>query len=103
WTGEPVEVRMAVYTGEAEAVEGDWLRRPLNRCARRLAAAGGGHILVSHTTARLAESALAAGVHLVELGTYLFRGVERAERVFQVVAPGLRTDFGPLPAAATQA
>ena len=35
-------------------------------------------------------------MHLVELGTYRFRGVDRAERVFQVVAPGLVSEFGPL-------
>ena len=102
WSGQPVEVRMAVYTGEAEAVGGDWLGRPLNRCARLLAAASGGQILVSDTTARLAESDLAAGVHVVELGSYRFRGVDRAERVFQVVAPGLVSEFGPLVDAAPQ-
>ena len=96
WNGEPIEVRMAVYTGEAEAVNGDWLGRPLNRCARLLAASNGGQILVSHTTARLAEADLAAGVHLVGLGAYRFRGLDRAEDVFQVVAPGLASVFGPL-------
>ena len=96
WNGEPIAVRMAVYTGEAEAVNGDWLGRPLNRCARLLAASNGGQILVSHTTARLAEADLAAGVHLVGLGAYRFRGVDRAEEVFQVVAPGLASVFGPL-------
>ena len=96
WDGEPIEVRMAVYTGEAEAVNGDWLGRPLNRCARLLAASNGGQILVSHTTARLAEADLAAGVHLVGLGAYRFRGLDRAEDVFQVVAPGLASVFGPL-------
>src|SRR3954463_7762677 len=83
WQSEPIEVRMAVYTGEAEAVNGDWLGRPLNRCARLLAACNGGQILVSQTTARLAEADLAAGVHLVGLGAYRFRGLDRAEDVFQ--------------------
>ena len=96
WRSEPIEVRMAVYTGEAEAVNGDWLGRPLNRCARLLAASNGGQILVSHTAARLAEADLAAGVHLVGLGAYRFRGLDRAEDVFQVVAPGLASGFGPL-------
>ena len=96
WSGEPVEVRMAVYTGEAERVAGDWLGRPLNRCARLLAAASGGQILVANTTARLADTDLGGDIRLVELGTYRFRGVDRAERVFQVVAPGLVSEFGPL-------
>ena len=96
WNGEPIAVRMAVYTGEAEALNGDWLGRPLNRCARLLAASNGGQILVSHTTARLAEGDLAEGVHLVGLGAYRFRGLDRAEDVFQVVAPGLASVFGPL-------
>ena len=96
WSGEPIEVRMAIYTGEAEAVNGDWLGRPLNRCARLLAASNGGQVLVSHTTARLAEADLAEGVYLVGLGAYRFRGLDRAEDVFQVVAPGLASVFGPL-------
>jgi hypothetical protein len=31
WHGEPIEVSMAVYNGEAEAVDGDWLGRPQSR------------------------------------------------------------------------
>ena len=81
---------MAVYTGEAEAVNGDWLGRPLNRCARLLAASNGGQILVSHNTARLAEADLAAGVHLVGLGAYRFRGRRPRRRG----VPSRRTGVG---------
>ena len=102
WPSAPIIVRMAVYTGEAEPVDGDWLGRPLNRCARLLAAANPGQVLVSATTAALAQADLTAGVHLVDLGLYRFRGVELAERVFQVVAPGLVAEFGPLTAAEPQ-
>ena len=49
WPSAPIIVRMAVYTGEAEPVDDDWLGRPLNRCARLLAAANPGQVLVSAT------------------------------------------------------
>ena len=46
-------VRIGIYTGEAQLVEGEWRGRPLNRCARLRDAAAGGQILVSGATTEL--------------------------------------------------
>src|SRR5215212_6254291 len=39
---DPLQVRMALYTGEAHPRDGDYLAAPLNRLARLLAAGHGG-------------------------------------------------------------
>ncbi|MGH9166033.1 MAG: BTAD domain-containing putative transcriptional regulator, partial [Acidimicrobiales bacterium] len=89
-------VRMAVYTGEAEALGADWLGRPLNRCGRLLAAGSGAQVLVSRATADLVHDHLPEGVTLVDLGQHRLRGLARPEQVFQLAGPGLRTGFAPL-------
>jgi class 3 adenylate cyclase len=49
----PVQVRMALHTGAADARNGDYLGPPLSRVARILAASHGGQILLSHATGEL--------------------------------------------------
>ena len=53
----------------------------------------GGQVLLSLVTSELVRDALRrdpalAGVELRELGVYGLRGLERPERIFQLVAPG---------------
>jgi predicted ATPase len=78
-------------TGEAELRDGDYFGTVLNRAARVMAAGHGGQLL-------LAESAavLVSGVDLLDLGPRLLRDLPIPVGVFQVRAPGLRTDFPPL-------
>ena len=84
-------VRMGIATGEAELREGDYFGAVLNRAARVMAAGHGGQVL-------LAESAagLLSGVDLVDLGPRRLRDLPTPVGLFQVRAPGLRTDFPPL-------
>jgi predicted ATPase/class 3 adenylate cyclase len=84
-------VRMGVATGEAELRDGDYLGTVLNRAARVMAAGHGGQILVADSTA-----GLLSGVDLVDLGPRRLRDLPTPVGVFQVRAPGLRTDFPPL-------
>src|SRR6516162_9905247 len=81
-------VRMGLATGEAELREGDYFGAVLNRAARVMAAGHGGQVL-------LAESAagLLSGVDLVDLGPRRLRDLPTPVGLFQVRAPGLRTDF----------
>ena len=81
-------VRMGLATGEAELRGGDYFGAVLNRAARVMAAGHGGQIL-------LAESAagLLSGMDLLDLGPRRLRDVSTPVGVFQVRAPGLRTDF----------
>ena len=84
-------VRMGIATGEAELREGDYFGTVLNRAARVMAAGHGGQILVAESTA-----GLLGGVDLVDLGPHRLRDLATPVGVFQVRAPGLRTDFPPL-------
>src|ERR1700758_2351541 len=84
-------VRMGLATGEAELREADYFGAVLNRAARVMAAGHGGQILLAESTA-----SLLSGVDLVDLGPRRLRDVPMPVGVFQVRAPGLRTDFPPL-------
>ena len=84
-------VRMGLATGEAELRDGDYFGTVLNRAARVMAAGHGGQILVADSTA-----SLLSGVDLIDLGPRRLRDVPTPVGVFQVRAPGLRTDFPPL-------
>ena len=84
-------VRMGIATGEAELRDGDYFGTVLNRAARVMAAGHGGQILVADSTA-----GLLSGVDLLDLGPRRLRDVPMPVGVFQVQAPGLRTEFPPL-------
>ena len=84
-------VRMGLATGEAELREGDYFGTVLNRAARVMAAGHGGQILLADSTA-----VLLSGVDLLNLGPRRLRDVPMLVGVFQVRAPGLRTEFPPL-------
>ena len=81
-------VRMGIATGEAELRDGDYFGTVLNRAARVMAAGHGGQILVADSTA-----VLLSGVDLLDLGPRRLRDVSAPVGVFQVRAPGLRTEF----------
>ncbi|HEY2086748.1 MAG TPA: adenylate/guanylate cyclase domain-containing protein [Mycobacterium sp.] len=81
-------VRMGLATGEAELRDGDYFGAVLNRAARVMAAGHGGQILVADSTA-----GLLSGVDLVDLGPRRLRDLPTPVGMFQVRAPGLRTDF----------
>ena len=84
-------VRMGIATGEAELRDGDYFGAVLNRAARVMAAGHGGQILLAESTA-----VLLSGVDLVDLGPRRLRDLPTPVEVFQVRAPGLRTEFPPL-------
>jgi DNA-binding SARP family transcriptional activator len=79
-------VRIGIYTGEAQLVEGEWRGRPLNRCARLRDAAAGGQILASQATIELVGDDLAGQAIITDLGDHHLRGVTRTERAYQIRA-----------------
>jgi len=86
-------VRMGIATGEAELRDRDYFGAALNRAARVMEAGHGGQILLADSTA-----VLLSGVDLVDLGPRRLRDVPMPVGVFQVSAPGLRTEFPALKA-----
>jgi predicted ATPase len=97
WTGvNGLRVRMAIHAGQTDERDGDYFGPAMNRVARMLSVGHGGQVLVSGIAADLAEPALHDGVSLRSLGSLPLKNLRVPENVFQLVAPGLETDFKPL-------
>src|SRR5215204_6080122 len=92
----PLRVRMALHMGAAEERDGDYFGPPLNRIARLLSAAHGGQVLLSAATHEMVRDQLPAGMSLAELGEHRLKDLFRPERVFQLSAPELPSEFPPL-------
>jgi predicted ATPase/class 3 adenylate cyclase len=94
---DALRVRMALHAGEAEPdARGDYLSAPLNRLSRLLATGHGGQILLTQAVRQLARGALPPSVELRDLGEHRLRDLLEPEHVFQLLHPGLPTDFPPL-------
>ena len=91
-----LRVRMGLHTGDAVARDGDYYGPAVNRAARVMAAAHGGQVVVSHATEEIVRDTLPDEVALVDLGEHRLPDLARPERIFQVVAAGLRREFPPL-------
>jgi predicted ATPase/class 3 adenylate cyclase len=91
-----LRVRMALHTGAAEGRDGDYFGPPVNRVARLMSAAHGGQVLLSLPAQELVRDQLPAGTSLRDLGEYRLKDLFRPERVFQLLAPGLPSEFPPL-------
>ena len=82
--GEPMRIRVALHTGEAELRDGDYFGRAVNRAARLRSLAAGGQILCSGATAELVIDALPDDVVLADLGMRQLRNLARPEHVFEL-------------------
>ena len=96
----PLRARMGVHLGEVEAYPAPgaahgarYLGLPLSRCARLMATAHGGQVVLSEAAVVLVRDALPAGAGLLDLGEYRLKDLQHPERVFQLTAPGLPGDF----------
>src|SRR6476660_6596230 len=81
---EPMRIRVALHTGEAELRDGDYFGRAVNRAARLRSLAAGGQILCSGATAELVIDSLPDDVLLVDLGMRQLRNLPRPEHVFEL-------------------
>jgi predicted ATPase/class 3 adenylate cyclase/DNA-binding CsgD family transcriptional regulator len=94
WPAETkLRVRMALHTGEAELRDGHYFGPALYRCARLLATAHGGQTILSGPTHDLVVDSLPDSAALLELGLHRLKDLSRPERVFQLVHPGLESDY----------
>jgi predicted ATPase/class 3 adenylate cyclase/Tfp pilus assembly protein PilF len=92
----PLRVRMALHTGAAEERDGDYLGPPVNRVARLLSAAHGGQVLLSLPAQELVRDQLPVGTSLMDLGERHLKDLFRPERIFQLLATELPSEFPPL-------
>ncbi|MFN2521153.1 MAG: AAA family ATPase [Candidatus Limnocylindria bacterium] len=82
--GLRLRTRIALHTGEVELREGHYFGPPLNRCARVLALAHGGQVLVTQATRELLADDAPSDVELTDLGVHRLKDLRRSERVFQL-------------------
>jgi predicted ATPase/class 3 adenylate cyclase len=88
-----LRVRMALHSGVAHERDGDYFGPALNRVARILSAGHGGQILMSLGTQQLMGGSPPDGVTIRDLGEHTLKDLGRPEHIYQVVHPGLRSDF----------
>jgi YVTN family beta-propeller protein len=91
--GVELRVRMGLHSGEPLVGEDRYVGIGVNRAARIAAAAHGGQVLLSDATRALVEDDLPSGIYLRDLGSFRLKDIDRPERVSQVLAEGLASEF----------
>jgi predicted ATPase/class 3 adenylate cyclase len=94
----PLRVRMALNTGATEERDGDYFGPPVNLAARLLSVGHGGQVLLSLSTQELVRDRLPPDVHLRDLGERRLKDLSRPERIYQLAATDLPSEFPPLKA-----
>jgi predicted ATPase/class 3 adenylate cyclase len=98
WPAEigAIHIRAALHTGAVEHRDGDYFGPPLNRVARLLSAGHGDQTLLSLATQELVRDSLPSTTSLRDLGEHRLKDLFRPERVYQLVARDLPSEFPPL-------
>jgi class 3 adenylate cyclase len=90
WTDRiPINVRMAVLTGEADAQDRDYRAPAVNRCAKLRRRAVGNQILVSESTYSIVADILRDDIELVSVGKRRLEGHDRPEEIYVVQHPSV--------------
>lgn len=84
-----VKVRMGLHTGKGTLGGSDYVGIDVHRAARVGVAAHGGQILVSSATRSLSTEGGSKGTNFRDLGEHRLEGLDRPERLFEVLAPDL--------------
>jgi predicted ATPase/DNA-binding SARP family transcriptional activator len=96
--GRELRVRMGVHTCEAQPTPDGYVGIGVHRAARICAAGHGGQVLVSQTTKELLAEEPVDEVELRDLGPHRLKDLTQAERLYQLLASGLESEFPPLDA-----
>jgi predicted ATPase/class 3 adenylate cyclase len=94
--GRAVRVRMGLHTGEPTFSAGSYIGLDVHRASRICAAGHGGQVLLSQATRELVQQSLPEGVSLRDLGPHQLKDLRQPEHLFQIIVPGLPTEFPPL-------
>jgi class 3 adenylate cyclase/CheY-like chemotaxis protein len=94
WPGEAtVSVRMGMHTAEPSLAGERYIGLGVHRAARICAAAHGGQILLSQSTYALLADDVLPDLRFDDLGEYMLKDLDRAERLYQLVVPDLPREF----------
>jgi class 3 adenylate cyclase len=91
-----LHVRMGLHTAEPHRWEGGYVGIGVHRASRICAVGHGGQVLLSRSTAGLIDDEDIPGVGLRDLGAHRLKGLDRPERLFQLLVEDLPTEFPPL-------
>jgi predicted ATPase/class 3 adenylate cyclase len=94
--GGSVRVRMGLHTGAPQLVGDHYVGLDVHRAARIASAGHGGQVLLSEATRVLSEQALPTSSTLRDLGLHRLKDLQQPEHLFQLIAPGVASDFPPL-------
>jgi len=94
---EPLRVRMALHAGDVDPdSDGDYRSPVLNRLGRLLGVSHGGQVLLSHAVRGLCHERLPEDAGLLDLGEHRLKDLLETEHLYQLIHPGLSSDFLPL-------
>ncbi len=88
-----LRVRVALHTGTADERGGDYFGPAVNRVARLLSIGHGGQTLLSGVMHDLVLGALPPQASLRYLGEHRLKDLSRPENIYQLVEPGLTSEF----------
>ena len=91
-TGQ-VRVRIGLHTTEPHVHSEGYVGVGVSRAARICAAAHGGQIVLSQATAGIVEDNQLLDVRLRDLGEHFLKDIPLPQRLFQIDADGLQSDF----------
>lgn len=91
-----VPVRMGLHTTEPHLHSDGYVGVGVSRAARICAAAHGGQIVLSQATAGIVEDDPQPDIVLRDLGDHRLKDIPLPQRLFQVEADGLPSEFPPL-------
>jgi predicted ATPase len=96
WPDSPWRVRMAVHAGPVDLSGKVAAGAALHEAARVRNTAHGGQIVVTEAAKASIDEPLAADLRLSDLGLHEVKDIDDAVRLYQVVVPGVASDFPPL-------
>ncbi len=97
----PLRVRMGIHTGEPKQHDDGYIGIDVHRAARIAATASGGQVVLSEATRMLVTKL--SEFTWRDLGWHRLKDLDEAEHLYDVVAPGLLSDFPPLRSLGTPA
>lgn len=93
---DAVRVRMGLHTTEPHLHSDGYVGVGVSRAARICAAAHGRQIVLSHVTAGIVEDDETLDVRLRDLGEHVLKDIAGPQRLFQITAADLPSEFPPL-------
>jgi predicted ATPase/class 3 adenylate cyclase len=91
--GSALRVRIGIHTGEPTATGEGYVGIDVHRAARVMSAGHGGQVLLTQSTRDLLPGELSDTVSLRDLGEHRLKDLTHAQRLYQLVIPGLENDF----------